>query len=262
MRLESSLRYTAEALPGFSGETRLEVEGRGPVAAPARLYGLQPGTVLGDSILSGSLRLRQDLELEDGSGRRWRLRLAEERDKDRRLLQNPLERSRREAGLRCRLGLGERTRVSLELRRRTQAVHYLQTPGADREVLAHALEGEWLRDLRRDLQLATTARWERGRESRLALSASTVRLDPRLEWRRSPQSSLSVDGSWQQCWSRAERIPFEVLEGARVGRTLRAGAEVRQRIGRQTSFSLSWRMDRLPGREAVHSGRAQIQSFF
>ncbi|MCA9782086.1 MAG: hypothetical protein KC518_00780 [Candidatus Cloacimonetes bacterium] len=260
--LEGSLRLTPPALPGVASDTHLELEGRGPVSSPARLYTLQPGTVLGDSILSGAIRVRQDLELEDRADRTWRLRWNEEQELDRRQLQNPLRRTLREWGLRCRTRTASTTRVQLEGLRRAQATRYLNTASANREVLAWALEGEITRDLRKDLQVRTTVRGERGREAVLDLLATTLRVDPRLEWRRGIKGSLTLDFSWQQCWSDAERIPYELLNGARVGQTIRAGAEARTRIGRATSFSLSWHMDRLPERQAVHSGRAQIQSFF
>ncbi len=260
VELESGLRWRPGGPWNLATDTRLEIREQARGVSAGRLYRFDPAVMQGDSSLSGELRLRQDLDWRDGAQGRWRLRLLEERLLDNRQLVQPRKNRTRRLSLRRRWSTGSDTRWRVQVERRRFAE---DTGGLlSRDILGHALESEWQQDLPRDLLAGLRLRIEQGREAVMGIEARGLRLDPELEWRSGRKGTLRVGGSWQRALSDAERLPYELLSGARKGTTTRASAEFRYRLGEQTSLSLSWSMDRLPEQEAVHTARAQIQSFF
>jgi len=266
VEVETGLRW--QPLPRMHADTRISLEDAGSHVEPLRLYLLDPRIVLGDSTRSGRFRIRQDLELREGggsesrtAGRRWRLRYEESRDLDRLQLVNPRRNLLRRLSLRLRWSGGP-FRLGAELLHRRQANRYSAHPDADRRVRAWELDLRPGRELGRSLLLKGEVQAESGREDRGRQSGRRLSLEPSLEWRVGERGTLQAEFQWQRAWADDERIPYELLSGARVGLTVRAGLEGRINLGRQTRLTLSWRMDQLPGRRVQHTGRVQIQSFF
>jgi hypothetical protein len=260
--LEGNVRW--EAGP-WSGDHQLLAEEESRLADPARLYMLQPAAFLSDSTDRARLRTRHEAELSEetwtGSTRRWRLRLSEERG-----LERPLPGSlRRSLQRRIALRLQERVggwRTSLEGEWRGQGTDMPGQPQDERRVRAWRLAVEGSRDLAPGWLLRLSAEGERAREERQRIAGRRLRLEPVLDARLGRRGSAAARLSWQQAWADEARIPYELLGGARVGRTWRAGLEGRLQTGRQTRVTLSWQVDALPERQPQHTGRLTVQSFF
>lgn len=260
--VEGNLRW--EAGP-WSGDHQVLAEEESSLAEPARLYLLRPEAFLTDSTQRATLRHRHEAELSEedwtGSSRRWRLRLTEERN-----LERPLPASvRRDLQRRAALRLQERLgiwRTSAEVEWRGQATLMPGQAQDERRVRAWRLGVEASRDLVPGWQLRMTADGERAREERQGLAGRRLRLEPVLDARLGRKGSAAARFSWQRAWADADPIPYELLGGARVGRTWRAGLEGRLQTGKQTRLTLSWNVDALPARQPQHTGRLTVQSFF
>jgi hypothetical protein len=263
LQLEGDLRWE---LGAWSGDHHGLAEELSRLEDPARLYLLTPSAFLTDSTQSARLQTRNDLELAEdrlggSSQRRWRLRWSEERS-----LERPAPGSTRRGWLRT-LGLRVQDRWgdwrhSLELERRLQETRMPGQVQDERRVQAWDAELEVSRELAPGWLGRVLAEGESAREERAGIRGSKARLEPSLDARLGPRGSASARLAWQQAWSQAEIVPFELLGGARVGRTWRAGLEGRLQLGKQSRLTLSWQLDALPERRAQHTGRLQVQSFF
>jgi hypothetical protein len=261
LELEAALR---SRLPGkIESETRISLQETGNHKNPADVYLLKPQAFLSDSTRRASILLRQDLDLReaDKSSRRWRLRIENFRSLDQMLLNSANRENRFKAALRLRWS-SDKGRYSLEFISKTQKINYTQSPEASRKVLANRIDGAWTIDLFKEWQLKLEMESEKGQEELQSISAIRASFKPVLQWRPGIRGSLRFWTVLQQAWSDSEVVPYELLSGARIGRTLRAAIEGRYKIGKKTQFSLSWKMDQLPERDAIHSASAQIQSFF
>jgi hypothetical protein len=248
----------------WSGDHRLLAEETSRLADPTRLYLLQPAAFQGDSTQSGRIHSRQDLELAPGGAggqRRWRLRWQEERSLEQPSIAAARRAWTRRLALRAqdRLGSG---RASLEVETRRQEVLMPGQAQERREIRALRLEGEFSREVAPGWLGRATAELEAARDAPSDLAGRRLRLEPALDGRLGLKGSLGARLSWQQAWADQRIIPYELLGGARVGRTWRAGLDGRFQIGRQTRLTLSWQLDALPERRAQQTGRLQIQSFF
>lgn len=261
--VEGGLRWEKGA---WSGDHHGLVEELSTLARAERLYLLQPAAFLTDSSRSSRLQGRSDLEFAEdrlgrGAQRRWRLRWTEERSLDRPAGGSARRGWLRQAGLRLQDRWAS-WRASLEAERRYQDSWMPGQTQDERKVRAWSAELELSRNLAPGWQGRLTAAGEQAQELVHQLRGSRLRLEPSIDARLGLKGSASARLSWQQAWSRERLIPFELLGGARVGRTWRAGLEGRLQVGKQTRLTLSWQLDALPERQAQHTGRLQVQSFF
>ena len=261
VRLNTVVR--AEPVPGLLSDTRFTVEESSALEDVHRLYLLQPAALLGDSTRSGEIDLTQDVDWRPSgaSSLSLRVRHEEQRSLDQLQIVNPQRGLLRKEALRARWRKGANA-YSLELSLRHQRKQFPAYPESNRSVRAWMLRVEWDRELARSLSLRTSLDLEQGREEAQELSGRRATLHPLLEWRPGQRGTLRADFSLQQVWSSAELLPYELLSGGRIGRTLRAGLEGNLQLSRQSRLTLSWRMNQLPERPAVHTARAQIQAFF
>lgn len=246
----------------WSGDHHLEAEELSRLERPARLFLLQPAAFLTDSTQSARLQSRQDLELTQGSTqRRWRLRWVEERS-----LEQPVSgAARRGWNRRVSLRIQDRLaewRASLELERRLQESRMPGQAQDHRLVRAWRTAGELSRELAPGWLARGGLEGEWARDTAAGLSGRRLRVEPALDGRLGSRGGLNARLSWQRAWAGSARVPYELLGGARVGRTWRAGLEGRLQVGNQTRLTLSWQMDALPERRAQQTGRLQVQSFF
>ncbi len=253
----------AEPVPDLLTDTRVTIEETSTLEDVHRLYMLQPAALLGDSTRSGEIDFGQDLEWRPGGEKSlsWRLRYEEQHSLDQLQLVNPLRGLLRKSALRARWRHGA-NRYSLELSLRVQRKTYPAYPESDRRVRAWMISTQWDRELTKSLSLRTDLDLEQGIEENQQQRGRRATLHPVLEWRPGERGTLRADCSLQQVWSDEDVLPYELLSGGRVGRTLRTGLEGSFQLGRQSRLTLSWRMNQLPDRPAIHTARAQIQAFF
>lgn len=261
--LEGDLRWERGA---WSGDHHVLAEELSCLEDPARLYLLQPAAFLTDSTRSARVQTRSELELAEdrlgwASQRRWRLRWTEERDLERPVSGNVRRGWLRQTGLRLQDRWGD-WRSALQLNWRLQES---RMPGQSQdERRVRAWSGDW--ELSRELSPGWLGRalleGETAREQVAGITGRRLRLEPALDARLGKRGSASARVAWQQAWSATRVVPFELLGGARIGRTWRASLEGRLQVGKQTRLTLSWQLDALPQRRALHTGRLQIQSFF
>jgi len=260
--VEGNLRW--EAGP-WSGDHQVLAEEESRLADPARLYLLRPEAFLTDSTQRATLRHRHEAELAEedwtGSSRRWRLRLTEERSLERPLPSSLRRGQQRRAALRLQDRLGS-WRSGVEMEWRGQVTLMPGQAQEERRVRGWRLVLEGSRDLLPGWLLRVTAEGEKAREERQGLGGRRLRLEPALDARLGRKGSAAARFSWQRAWADADPIPYELLGGARVGRTWRAGLEGRLQTGKQTRLTLSWSVDALPARQPQHTGRLTVQSFF
>jgi hypothetical protein len=189
------------------------------------------------------------------------LRWQEERSLEN-LLQSSARRSHvRRVGLRLQDRLAT-LRTTLECESRQQRVSMPGQAQSRRLVQAWRFQGELGRELRPGWLLRGTLEAEAARDEATHLQGHRLRVEPTLDGRLGKGGSAVARLSWQQAWASEPVVPFELLGGARVGRTWRGGLEARLQMGKQSRITLSWQVDALPEREAVQSGRLQVQSFF
>lgn len=262
VELDGSLRWQTGT--GWAGESQLTLEERSRLARPADLYLLKPSAFFRDSTVSATRRWQQDLELREDefgrSSRRWRLRWEAVRSLDQLQLVAPRDGRTARLSLRLRWRGGE-SRWSLQALRRWQGLR-LTGGGVDRRVRAWRADADWSRDFGRAWLLRAALLGEAAREEELAIAGRRLQLEPSFEWRAGAKGTFLWRGSWQQAWADVVRPPYELLEGARPGRTLRSTIEGRWQLGRRTRLTLSWQADALPERRVQHTGRVQVQSFF
>jgi|GEM_PF-942990 len=258
--LEASARWDRGA---FSGDHQLSVEELSRLADSHRLYLLQTAALQGDSTQSGRIVSRQDLEWSrrEAGRQRWRLRWQEERSLEQ-LVQSSTRRNHlRRVGVRVQDRLAS-VRGTLEVEKRHQEVLMPGQSQQRRSIDAWRSQGEVSRELRPGWVLRAAVEGEEAREVITGLQGRRLRVEPALDGRLGKGGSVAARLSWQQAWSDANPVPYELLGGARVGRTWRAGVDCRLQVGKQSRLTLSWQLDALPEREAMQSGRLQVQSFF
>jgi hypothetical protein len=263
VQLEGGLRWQTGR--GLAGETVLSLQESSRREPASDLYLLKPSAFFGDSTLSAALRWQQDLELREDelgpSSRRWRLRWEDSRQLDQLQLVAPRDSRLQRLQLRLRWRGGE-SRWGLQAGLRRQRLSLSGSTLGDRSVQAWRADADWSRDLSRAWLLRAALLGELARETLLEVEGRRLQVEPSLEWRAGPRGTFQWRGSWQQAWAGQERIPYELLEGARIGRTLRSNLEGRWQLGRQTRLSIGWQADALPQRQTQHTGRVQVQSFF
>jgi hypothetical protein len=260
LQLEAGARWDRGA---FSGDHQISVEELSRLEQGWRLYLLQPAALQGDSTQSGRIQSRQDLEWKGGESgqQRWRLRWQEERGLER-VLQSSSRRSHvSRLGLRVQDRLGS-LRGTLEGEGRRQDVDMPGQSQSRRQVRAWRLQGELSRELRPGWMVRTTLEGESARDNATAMKGRRLRVEPTLDGRLGKGGGIGARLSWQQAWASVPVVPFELLGGARVGRTWRGGLDARLQVGKQSRVTLSWQVDALPERAAIQSGRLQVQSFF
>lgn len=260
--LDGALRWQTGR--GLAGESRFTLEERSRLAHAADLYLLKPAAFFRDSTLNASRRWLQDLEWREdeigSSSRRWRLRWESARSLDQLQLVSPRDSELERAALRLRWSGGE-SRWSLQGSRRWQGLR-LSGTGDDRRVRAWRGDADWSREFGRAWLLRAALLGETATEEVRAVAGRRLQLEPSVEWRAGSKGTFLCRGSWQKAWADTDRVPYELLEGARVGRTLRSTVEGRWQLGRRTRLTVSWQVDALPERQVQHTGRVQVQSYF
>jgi hypothetical protein len=244
----------------WRGQHSLGLKATSTSGDPLELYALLPRALVGDSVRFMQIRTRHDVEYRPKGKADWRLRLKGERGIDRMQILVRNERVMRGLALRRQQRMGH-YHLRLEVEWRDDRRSYLERPSADHHFQSAQVDMESSVTLTSAWTLKFSSLFENGNEKLKSLSAKRAEIASRLQWRGS-RGQFSLKGSWQKAWSAEEQIPYEMLRGARVGRTLRANLDASLRWGKSTRLSLNWKIDALPDRKAWQSGRLQIQSFF
>lgn len=247
---------------GLAGSHRVRIEERSRLERAQDLFLLKPSALQGDSSSQARIFSQQDLEWrESASSRRWRLRWEEERDLSRPRWSTARRSRTQRFALRLRAQAGE-WRLGGESRLRRQLRELPGSTEGRLQIRAGEQTIEASRELAPGWLLRGNAEAELAGTEDGAWDGRRLELEPALEARPGRKGSFSLRASWQQVWSGQDTIPYELLGGARVGRTLRAGLDAHRQLGRQTRLSLFWQMTSLPERSVLHTARIQVQSFF
>lgn len=258
--LALDLRWQGEG--PFSGSHRISVEEESRLADAASVFLLKPSALMSDSTTRGRIFSQQDLELREAdTGRRWRLRWEEDRNLSRpRWSQARVDQSRKLA-LRLRVTQDE-WRWSLEALYREQLRDLPGSSDGRLEIRAEEALAEISKRLSKGWLIRLKSEVEQARTKDGLYAGLRLFAEPGIEARPGRKGSFQLRASWQDLRSDQTRIPYELLGGARVGRTLRAALDATWQLGPRTRLSASWQMSSLPGRAVLNSANLQVQSFF
>jgi hypothetical protein len=251
----------SEWLRALSTETELQLEERTRNPLTARLALLDQSLFRGDSTLSGTLALRQDLHIRRLSQKlAIRLRYRTSASLQNQFLNGGQERTLREGGVRVRAKYFASLRGETESTVSRERLNYASGTFSDRDIDKF--------EFSQDNTASLSRSWDAGMELRAAevhdqLTRTQVSLRevrPHATLSLMTRGRLDSEVSWIHASSNKTAIPFELGRGANRGANFRWSLRATYQFGQNFSGSLNYTGRTDAGEQTVHTGRLEVRA--
>ncbi len=245
----------------LSAETEVQVEERTKLPLSARLLLLDQNQFRGDSTLSGTFSLREDLHVRRLSQKlAFRLRYRTTGSLQNQYLNGGQERSLREGGVRVRAKYLSNLRGETEAALSRERLRYVSGSFEDRDIDRF--------DLSQDNTLTFNRSWDAGvglkasevNDEQTRTQASLREVRPHATLTLYAKGRLDLEGTWIHATSNKSSIPFELGRGSNRGENYRWSARGTYQFGQNFSGSLSYTGRSDSGERTFHTGRLEVRA--
>jgi len=227
------------------------------------IYRLNLGKFQGDSTLSGSILLREDLFLFR-QRRDFNLRLRGETSNSvsNLYLSGGQESKRRLVSLRLRRSFSDRWSTQFDIERKTDQRTYRVSIASSRDILTWSGSFEPVYRPKRVWELGLRVMAQRDRDAVESILAWRYGLEPRVVRSFTEKGRIEVRGEWHHVATDAEDLPYELASGDPPGDNFRWDLRLDYRLSKYLTASVSYNGSKDAGRDAIHIGRAEVRAFF
>ncbi len=258
---ELSSTTLSPLIRALSSETEIQIEEHTRRPLSARLLLLDQSQYRGDSTLSGTMALREDLHIRRLSQKlALRLRYRTTASLQNQFLNGGQERSLREGGVRVRAKYLSSLRGETEATLSRERLRYVSGTFSNRDINRF--------ELSQDNTLTISRAWDAGmafketevNDELTRTRASLQEVRPHGTYNILAKGRMDVEGSWIHASSNKATIPFELSRGANRGDNFRWSVRGTYQFGQNFSGSLSYtgRVD--AGERTVHTGRLEVRA--
>ena len=248
-------------LRALSTETEVQVEERTRLPLSGRLLMLDQTQFRGDSTLTGTLALRQDMHIRRLSQKlALRLRYRTTASLQNQYLNGGQERTLREGSVRVRAKYWTSLRGETESTLSRERLRYVSGTFADRDIDRFELSQDNTLTLNRswDLGVGISAAEVNDEQTRTQVSLRELR--PHATYNLYAKGRLDLEATWIHASSNKSQIPFELGRGSNRGENLRWSVRGTYQFGQNFSGSLNYTGRADADEQTVHTGRLEVRA--
>jgi hypothetical protein len=252
---------------------RLPTAAKDAIAAPWKhlasepdvwaIYRLDWSRFQGDSTLSGSILLREDLFLfRQRRDLNLRLRGELSNSVSNLYLTAGQETKRRLVSLRLRRSFSDRWSTQFDLERETDQRIYLSSSASSRDILSWSGSVEPVYRPKRVWEIGLRMLGQRERDAVEGILAWRYGMEPRIVRSFTEKGRAELRGEWHRVTTDVEDLPYELASGDPPGDNFRWDLSLDYRLSKYLTAGVSYNGSKDAGREAIHIGRAEVRAFF
>ncbi len=258
---ELSSTTLSPMIRALSSETEIQIEEHTRLPLSARLLLLDQTQFRGDSTLSGTMALREDLHIRRLSQKlAIRLRYRTTASLQNQFLNGGQERTQREGGVRVRAKYFSSLRGETEATFSRERLRYVSGTFSDRDINRFELSQDNTLTINRSWNVGAAFKETEVNDGLTHTSASLQEVRPHGTYNILVKGRMDLEGSWIHASSNKTTIPFELGRGANRGDNFRWSVRGTYQFGQNFSGSLSYtgRVD--AGEGTVHTGRLEVRA--